>query len=201
MPGREAVRARSGAWIGNDSIRRVRRSLAAFLVVGLVPQPVAAELIAVSLAARGSYDVGSVSVPGTDQGLGAGASLRLAFRAERGAWELSLDHDVAGYSGAGDGDPILQFAVTVSRRRELGAPGGGLRPYWSIGGGLGFLGLGASGGILPLRATLGLAFLTDRNAGLELALFERATLIYGGGDPSFDFINGVGIELALRFGR
>jgi hypothetical protein len=57
-----------------------------------------------------------------------------------------------------------------------------------------------TGGGVALRAGFG-----DRDisweVGVELVAFERLTLAFSQGDPSTDFINGLGVELAVRFGR
>lgn len=170
-------------------------------LLGSAPSTLAAESQGVSLALRGSYDVGSVSVPGTQDGLGAGLGVRAAFGAGRVTWEIGLDHDVAGYTGSGDGDPILQLALLVSRRSELGPTNASSRPYWSVAVGVGALGLGATGATLPLRGALGIAFFSGRSVGLDVAVFDRFMPIFGGGSPPVDFLNGVGVEVALRFGR
>src|SRR5262245_41001770 len=120
-----------------------RAALAAILLAGLA-RPAAAEVRGAWLAVRSGYDVGSVAVPDTESGLGLGASLRLALG---DAWLLGLDADIAGYTGAADGDPILHLAVSATRRWELGssaASGGSQRPYASLGAGVGVQGL-ASG--------------------------------------------------------
>jgi len=61
--------------------------------------------------------------------------------------------------------------------------------------------LGIAGGraALPLRAGLGVSVGGD--TGVDLAIFNRFTVPFGSGDPAVDFINSVGLELALRFGR
>ena len=180
---------------------RVRRILAAVLLVGLAPQPAGADLRSVALAVRRGWDVGSVAVPGTDQGLGLGASLRVALGDTRGAWEFGVEADIAGYSGSADGDPILHLTVVASRRWDFGAPADSSRAYCSIGGGFGLQGIAAGGSVFPVRAALGLALFASRDVGLDVALYERFAPVHSGGDPAFEFVNSVGLELALRFGR
>jgi hypothetical protein len=180
---------------------RILRFLVASVLPSLAPQPVAAELRSASFAVRRGYDVGSVAVPGTDNGLGLGASLRVAVGDTRGAWELGAEADIAGYSGSADGDPILHLAFVASRRWDFGAPGDSSRAYCSIGGGLGLQGLATGGTVFPVRAALGIALFARRTVGLDLALYERVAPVHGDGDPAWEFVNSVGIELALRFGR
>jgi hypothetical protein len=170
-------------------------------LLGLPAVTTSAEFRGVRLALRGSWDVGSVSVPGTEAGVGAGLGVRAAFGAGRVTWEIGLDHDIAGYTGSGDGDPILQLALLVSRRSERASLGKRSTPYWSVATGVGALGLGATGVTLPLRGALGVSLFSDKGVGLDLAVFERFLLIHGGGSPSLDFLNGIGLELTLRFGR
>lgn len=173
----------------------------AIALLGLSPVTTSAEFRGVRLALRGSYDVGSVSVPGTEDGVGVGLGVRAAFGAGRVTWEIGLDHDVAGYTGSADGDPILQLALLVSRRSELGSLGKRSAPYWSVAAGVGAVGLGAAGVTLPLRGALGVSLFSGRPVGLDVAVFERFLLIHGGGSPPLDFLNGIGLELTFRFGR
>jgi hypothetical protein len=118
-----------------------------------------------------------------------------------GGWELGAEADIAGYTGSADGDPILHLAFIASRRWDFGAPDASSRAYCSIGGGLGLQGLATGGTVLPLRAALGLALFGTSPVGLDLALYERFAPVHGDGDPAWEFVNSVGVELALRFGR
>jgi hypothetical protein len=151
-----------------------------------------------SLGAKATYDAGTRFVPGVQSGIGAGAALRLTFGDDRRRWELALDADIAGYQGEGDGDPILQLAASLARRGYFG-DGRGARPYWFAGAGVGVVGIAGAGTAFPLRAGVGVAM--GGHAGLDLALFNRFTPIVGGGDPALDFMNSIGLELSLRFGR
>jgi hypothetical protein len=177
---------------------RIHFFLAALAGVAFVAAPAAAEVRSFSLGVKGTYDAGTVFVADVATGLGAGAAMRLTFGGEDARWELALDADIAGFSGEGDGDPILQLAASAARRGYFGE-GTGSRPYWFAGAGTGVLGIAGGGAALPLRAGLGVSLGGD--TGVDLAVFNRFTLIFGSGDPSVDFINSVGLELALRFGR
>lgn len=163
----------------------------------LCPAPASAGVRSLSVGVKGTYDVGTPFVTGTASGLGAGAALRFTFGADHTRWELSLDADIAGFTGEGDGDPILQLAASLGRREYIGhaAP----RLYWFAGAGAGILGLAGARTAFPLRVGLGVS--VGGATGLDLALFERFTVLHGSGDPAFDYINTVGVEVALRFGR
>ena len=161
------------------------------------PAPAAADS-SFSLGAKATYDAGTRFVPGVQSGIGAGAALRLTFGDDRRRWELALDADIAGYQGEGDGDPILQLAASLARRGYFG-DGPGARPYWFAGAGAGVLGIAGGGAAFPLRAGLGVSVGGD--LGLDFAVFNRLTPVVGSGDPAVDFINSIGVELSLRFGR
>jgi hypothetical protein len=172
--------------------------LAAFTAATLLPATATAELRTVSLGVKGTYDAGTPFVTGVATGVGAGAALRLTFGGDDARWELAVDADIAGFPGEGDGDPILQLAASLARRSYFGGSDGA-RPYWFAGAGAGVLGLAGARTAFPLRAGLGLSLGGD--VGVDLAAFERFTVLRGGGDPAFDYINSVGLEVALHFGR
>jgi hypothetical protein len=157
-----------------------------------------AEVQSFSLAAKGTFDAGTPFVTGVATGFGAGAALRLTFGSDHTRWELALDADFAGFTGEGDGDPVLQLAASLARREYFGhaAP----RLYWFGGAGAGLVGIAGGRAAFPLRVGLAVSF-GNGATGLDLAVFERFTVLYGSGDPAFDYINSVGIEVALRFGR
>jgi hypothetical protein len=160
------------------------------------PCPAAAES-SVSLGAKATYDAGTRFVTGVQSGLGAGTALRITFGGDRRRWEFALDADVAGFQGEGDGDPILQLAASLARRAYFG-DGRGARPYWFAGAGFGVLGIAGGGAAFPLRVGLGVS--VGAGLGLDFAVFNRFTVV-GSGDPALDFINSVGVEVSLRFGR
>jgi hypothetical protein len=175
-----------------------RAAMACAVAAFLASSPAAAEVKSLSLGVKATYDAGTVFVTGVATGIGAGAAMRLTFGGEDTRWELAVDADIAGFQGEGDGDPILQLAASLARRGYFG-DGGGARPYWFAGAGAGVLGLAGARTAFPLRAGLGISVGGD--VGLDLAVFERFTVLYGSGDPAFDYINTVGVEVALRFGR
>jgi hypothetical protein len=168
----------------------------AVALVALLPAPTAAEVRSVALGIKGTYDAGTPFVTGVATGFGAGAALRLTFGAEEPRFELALDADFAGFTGEGDGDPILQLAASLARRGYFGDGG---RAYWFAGAGAGVLGIAGGRAALPLRAGLGISL--GGGTGLDLAVFNRFSVVFGSSDPAVDFINSVGIEAALRFGR
>lgn len=159
--------------------------------------PAAAEMRSLSLGVKGTYDAGTPFVSEVATGFGAGAALRLTFGDDAARWELAVDADIAGFVGEGDGDPILQLAASLARREYFGHANP--RLYWFAGAGAGLLGLAGGRSAFPLRVGLGVSLGGD--TGVDLALFERFTIVRGSGDPAFDYINTVGVELALRFGR
>jgi hypothetical protein len=164
----------------------------------LLPAPAGADARSLSLGVKGTYDAGTVFVTDVATGLGAGAALRLTFGGDDARWEFALDADFAGFTGEGDGDPILQLAASLARRDYFG-DGNGARTYWFAGAGAGVLGIAGGRAALPLRAGLGISL--GGGTGVDLAVFERFTVLFGSGDPAVDFINSVGVEIALRFGR
>jgi hypothetical protein len=160
--------------------------------------PAVAEFRSFSLAAKGSWDAGTKFVSDVETGFGIGGGLRGAFGNDRREWVVCADADIAGFTGEADGDPILQLTGSVLRRSYFESDGGN-RPFWFAGAGVGVLGIAGSGVAFPLQAGLGMAF--GRDSGVNLSLYNRFSPIYGDGDPAWDFINSVGIELALRIGR
>ncbi|HET8647763.1 MAG TPA: hypothetical protein VFO85_19850, partial [Vicinamibacteria bacterium] len=161
--------------------------------------PAEAQLRSVAVAGRLSFDVGSVFVSDTDRGIGGGLGLRLAFGDERAVWEVGGELDVAGYVGEGDGDPIVTAAVLVSYRGF--SDGEGVRAYWTAGVGVGALGIAGGGLVIPFKAGAGVSVGHDGPAGLQIGVFDRFNLITTGGDPSREFINNLGVEVALRLGN
>lgn len=176
---------------------RLLRTASILLVATATPAPARAELRSASVAGTLSFDAGTKFVSGVQKGTGGGLGLRIAFGDDRGEWTLGADADLAGFTGEADGDPILQLTGSLSRRGYIEAEGAG-RPFWFVGAGAGIMGIAGPGAAFPLKAGLGVAL--GRGAGLDLALFNRFTLVYGEGDPAWDFINSIGVELSLRFG-
>jgi hypothetical protein len=175
----------------------VLRAATAVLVLFLAPALRAGEFRGVRVGVRAGFDVGSLSVPGTDHGIGGGVGLRAAFGDERAAWELGAELDVAGYVGAGDGDPLFLLAATIARRAGLGdGPG-----FWRAGLGAGIFGVGADAAALPVSVGLGLDLAPRAGVGVELMAYDRFTLAFTGGDPGVDYVNSLGIELSVRFAR
>lgn len=148
-----------------------------------------------------SYDIGNAYVPDTERGAGGGVGLRFLLGGRDHLLELGAEANLAGYESSGDGDPILTVFATIAWRRYLRAEGQGARPYFSLGTGYGGVGIaGNDEAAVPLRAALGLSLARQSGVGLDLALFNRLTLIHMGDFPGGKVINGTGIELAIRFG-
>jgi hypothetical protein len=182
---------------------RLRLSVAvlAAVLVTTAAVPSTAELLSISVAARASRDVGTVFVSGTESGPGGGIGVRASFGDDDVRWEPELAIDVAGYSGEGDGDPIFQGAFIVSRRAFFFGDGAGPRPWWSLGAGVGGLAIAGGAAAFPIRAALGVSIAPDSSLGLEASVFNRFTLTSRSGDPSTEYINSTGVEIAVRFGR
>jgi hypothetical protein len=160
--------------------------------------PAQAEFQSVLPAAALSRDAGGAFVPGSDSGLGLGLALRARFGDARVQWEWGGELAVAGYATEADSDPILQLTASLARRQALGDSG---RFFWLAGVGAGVVGIGGSGAAFPLRLGLGAAIWRDKPVGLELTAFDRLAVFVSEGNPSVDTINGLGVELAVRFGR
>ena len=180
---------------------RFLRPLLVISAALLIPRPARAEMLSVSVAARASRDVGTVFVSGTESGPGGGIGVRASFGDDDVRWEPELSIDVAGYSGEGDGDPILQAAILVSRRAFFFRDDAGARPWWSLGAGVGGLGIAGAVAAFPIRAALGVSIAPDSDVGLEASVFNRFTLTSRRGDPSTEYINSTGVEIAVRFGH
>jgi hypothetical protein len=180
---------------------RSLRSLLAISAAFLVPRPAGAELLSASVAARVSRDIGTVFVSGTESGPGGGIGVRASFGDDDVRWEPELSIDVAGYAGEGDGDPIFQGSFIVSRRAFFFHDDAGARPWWSLGAGVGGLAIAGGGAIFPVRFALGVSIAPDSSLGLEASVFNRFTLTSRSGDPSTEYINSTGVEIAVRFGR
>jgi hypothetical protein len=169
------------------------------LFSSLLPAALHAQTRSVSLAGRISYDRGGVFVSGTGSGTGGGLGLRLSFGDDRAVWEVGAELDVAGYEGEGDGDPIFMGTVLLSHRAF--SDGDGVRAYWTVGVGAGGLAIAGSGFVLPFKLGAGVSLGHLGPAGLEIGVFNRFNLILTGGDPGRDYLNSVGVEAAIRFGR
>jgi hypothetical protein len=171
---------------------------AALLICSL---PARADVLSVAVAARVSRDVGTVFVSGTESGPGGGIGVRASFGDDDVRWEPELSIDVAGYSGEGDGDPILAGTILVSRRAFFFYGDRGARPWWSLGAGVGALGIAGAAAAFPVRAAIGVSIAPDSDLGIEASVFNRFTLTSRSGDPSTEYINSTGVEIAVRFGR
>jgi hypothetical protein len=154
----------------------------------------------VALAGRIGRDVGTLFVSGTESGTGGGVGLRFSFGDADARWEPEIDMDVAGYKGQGDGDPVVQASLMLSRRAFLGR-GTDARPWWSLGAGAGWARIAGAATIFPVRLALGLSIAPQSSVGLEASLFNRFTLATGSGDPGTEYINTAGVEVAVRFGK
>jgi hypothetical protein len=178
-----------------------QRALLACAAAVLAPSLAAAEMRSLSLAARVNRDVGTVFVSGTESGPGGGIGVRLSFGDDDVRWEPEAGLDLAGYSGQGDGDPIVMGTVMVSRRAFFSSDDTGARPWWSIGAGAGMVAIAGAAAGFPVRVALGVSLAPRSPVGLEASVFNRFTLTSKSGDPSTEYINSTGVELAVRFGH
>ena len=182
------------------------RGRASFLAVlpaalALLPAIAQADVRSLALAARASHDVGTVFVTGTESGWGGGISARLSFGGDAVRWEPEVALDFAGYPAPGDGDPIVQGTILLSRRAFFSRDTDVARPWWSVGAGAGVLRIAGVGGAFPFRAALGLSLGTRSLVGLDASVFNRFTLTTTEREPGTEYVNATGVELAIRFGR
>ena len=178
-------------------MKKMSTAAAAMALAILWAAPAHAQVHSVSVAGRLGYDVGDLFVSGTDSGLGGGLGVRLAFGDERAVWEIGAELDVAGYVGQGDGDPIFIGTVLASYR-GFSRPGP-VRTYWTVGIGAGATAIAGSGFVLPFKAGVGIALGDWGPATAEIGVFDRFNLALTGDNPGKEYLNTVGIEVALRF--
>lgn len=179
----------------------LRPAVPALLAASLLAVPARADVQSLVVAGRVSRDVGTVFVSGTESGPGGGIGARLSYGDDFVRWEPEVSVDIAGFKGEGDGDPILQAYVLVSRRQFFFYDDRGARPWWSVGAGVGALAVAGGAATFPVRVALGVSLAPDSNVGLEASIFNRFTLTSRSGDPSTEYINSTGVEIAVRFGR
>ena len=166
----------------------------------LLPALAGADVRSLALAARASRDVGTVFVSGTESGWGGGISARLSFGGEAVRWEPEVALDFAGFPAEGDGDPIVQGTILLSRRAFFSRDTDGARPWWSLGAGAGVLRIAGTGGAFPVRLAFGASLGARSLVGLEASVFNRFTLTTNDRDGT-EYVNATGVELALRFGK
>jgi hypothetical protein len=167
----------------------------------LAPSLASAQMRSLALAGRLSRDVGTVFVSGTESGPGGGIAARLSFGDDDVRWEPEVGLDVAGFRGQGDGDPIVLGTIMVSRRAFFFYDDESARPWWSIGAGAGMAAIADAAAAFPIRVALGVSLAPRDSLGMEASIFNRFTLTSKSGDPSTEYVNATGVELAIRFGR
>ena len=168
----------------------------------LAPAAARADMLSLSVAARASQDIGTTFVTGTESGPGGGIGVRAPFGDDSVRWEPELSVDIAGFSGEGDGDHIVQGTFLISRRAFFFYDDAGGRPWWSIGTGVGGVWGPRGGAAFPIRVAIGVSLATDSPLGLEASIFNRFALVSIGGDSGGSgYINSTGVEIAVRFGR
>jgi hypothetical protein len=178
-------------------MRLIPLALAACLPVATA----SADFQGVLASGRVCYDVGNAYVPDTESGVGGGVGLRFLLGGRDRPLELGAEVNLAGYESSGDADPILTISATIAWRHYLRAEGEGARPYWSVGTGWGGVFIaGSDEAAVPLRIALGLSLARQSGVGLDVAVFNRLTLIPMGDFPGTKVIDGTGVEVAIRFG-
>lgn len=160
-----------------------------------------AQMRSFSVAGRVSHDVGTVFVSGTESGPGGGIGARVSFGDDDVRWEPEVSIDVAGFKGAGDGDPIFQGTFLVARRAFFFLDDEGARPWWSLGAGVGGLAIAGGGAAFPARFALGVSLAPRSSLGLEASVYNRFVFISTGRNEARAYINSTGVEIAVRFGQ
>ena len=87
------------------------------------------------VAAGPTADVGTLGVSGLQGGIGGHLEIGKLWERERFALSAVVTGAVAGYSSAGDADPVFFTGLEVRSRRWLGHDGPGMRPFLEVGGG------------------------------------------------------------------
>jgi hypothetical protein len=177
-------------------VNLTRAVLAASLVV-LFAAPARAQVHSVSVAGRLAYDAGGLFVSGTQSGLGGGLGVRVAFGDDRAVWEIGAELDVAGYTAEADGDPIF-IGTALASYRGFSRPAP-VRTYWTVGIGLGGTAIAGAGLVLPFKAGFGITMGDWGPAAVEIGVYDRFNLVLTSGHPGKDYINSLGVEVALRF--
>lgn len=151
------------------------------------------------VAAGPTGDVGTLGVAGLQGGLGGHVEVGVLWQREPSAVGCVLTGTVAGYSSAGDADPIFFTALEARSRRWLGRRTRSLRPFLEVGGGLGVMWVAGpqAGGVV---GHIG-AGLQGGGTGMQwwVALRERPTGLLGGGQA--EFFNSVQLALGLEVTR
>ena len=151
----------------------------------------------VSLGAAVGYDAGTVGVSGVETGVGFQAEA-IAYPWDGRGFGIGPSVQVAGYSNAGDADPIAFATLDV---RYHSVPEDRSRPYLQLGTGVGVaLSPGIRHVAVPLQAEVGLERRAGRVTG-RIGLRERFVGLVGSGDPALEAFNAVQLVLGLSFGR
>jgi hypothetical protein len=150
----------------------------------------------VFVAAGPTGDVGTLGVSGLEGGIGGHLEVGVLRERERSALGGALTGTLAGYTTAGDADPVLLTALEVRSRRRLGAGAHprSRRPFFEAGGGPGVMwSAGPRAGGLVGHVAVGIE---TGGPGLQwwVALRERPALMLGG---QAEFFNSVQLVIGL----
>jgi hypothetical protein len=132
-----------------------------------------------------TLDVGTLAVSGLQGGVGGHLEVGRLWPGERLALGAALTGALAGYSSAGDADPVFFTGLEVRARHPLGPDGKAVRPFLEVGGGpvVAWVAGPRAGGLV---AHLALGFQGGRH-GLPwwIALRARPAGLVGSGQAEF----------------
>jgi hypothetical protein len=149
------------------------------------------------VAAGPSLDMGTLTVSGLQGGVGGHLELGKLWKKEPTALGAALTGAIAGYSSAGDADPVFFAALEFRARRRLG-PDRALQQFLEVGGGpvVAWVAGPRAGG---LAAHLSVGF-QGRRRGLPwwVALRARPAGLVGDGQAEFFGSMQLSFGLSLR---
>jgi hypothetical protein len=153
----------------------------------------------VLVRAAPTFDAGTFEVSGVETGIGGQIEMIGYTGPNATGPGVGAAIAVAGYSSAGDADPIFLTTLEGRYRRGL-RTNPSAQWYGELGTGLGLAwGAGSvDAAAIPVQAEVGLR---DPDGGLlwSLGLRERATLLIGSGSPPLDLLNSIQLVAGLGF--
>lgn len=147
------------------------------------------------VAAGPTADVGTLGVSGLQGGLGGHLEIGAFWDRARSALGGVLAGTLAGYSSAGDADPVFLTTLEIRSRQSLGARTRSVRPFIEVGGGGAVMwSAGPQAGGLVGHIAAGLQ---GGGTGTQwwVALRERPAGLLGG---QAEFFNSVQLTLGLE---